>query len=546
MTQHMPQKVFTAAGACIICGSSRVHYNFSLGRSRVEECAECRLMRLNPQPSDEQLGEIYGSRYFLLSEEAQAHEHASVLKSETARDYLKLIEAYAGAPLKGELLEIGCGHGDFLVQAASRGLSVTGVEYSAHSAEIARSRLDGRGEVLVGEIADLRSSGRRFDFVVFADVIEHVRDPRAFLSAVHALLKEGGLAVAILPSTDSLSARLMGSKWMEFKLEHLWYYSTANLRQLFHSESFGALKAFPAKKTLSFDYVAGHFEHYPVQPFTAILRTMQRLLPQALRRRPVKVTASGIVMIAQRAEKRPVKTLSVVMPAFNEEATVTAGIERVLAKRIDGMAIELVVVESNSTDATRELVRRFADHKRVKLVLQDKPRGKGNAVRAGLQAVTGDYVLIQDADDEYDIEDYDALLQPLLSGETAFVLGARHGGGSWKMRQFDNQPVTSHLLNLGHLFFTTLLNVTYGLKLKDPFTMYKVFRADCLCGVTFECDRFDFDHEMVIKLSRRGYVPIEIPVNYRSRSFKEGKKVNVLRDPLTWLWAILRFRFRDA
>ncbi len=88
------------------------------------------------------------------------------------------------------------------------------------------------------------------------------------------------------------------------------------------------------------------------------------------------------------------------------------------------------------------------------------------------------------------------------------MLGARHGGGGWKMRRFSGQPIVSHLLNFGHWFFATLLNLTYGLRLKDPFTMYKVFRADCLRGMSFECNRFDFDFELVIKLARRGYVPV--------------------------------------
>jgi hypothetical protein len=112
------------------------------------------------------------------------------------------------------------------------------------------------------------------------------------------------------------------------------------------------------------------------------------------------------------------------------------------------------------------------------------------------------------------------------------------------MRQFNDQRLTSHFLNFGHWFFATLVNVVYGLRLKDPFTMYKVFRAECLRGLKFECDRFDFDFELLIKLARKGYRPIEIPVNYRSRSFKDGKKVDVLRDPWTWLRAIFRFRLQ--
>ena len=423
---------------------------------------------------------------------------------------------------------------------------MTGVEYSPHAAGVAASRIGDRGKIIVGEVSDLAQSEERFDIIVFADVLEHVRDPCAFLRRVHALLRKNGIAVAIVPSLDSLSARLMGTSWVEFKPEHLWYFSTRNLMRLMHSELFGTLRAFPARKTLCFDYITDHFRHYPVAPFTSVVTTLQRFLPKSIRRRPFRVTASGIMMIARRAERRYPRKLSVIMPAYNEAKTIAAGIERVLDKKIDGVETELVVVESNSNDGTRDIVRSFENRDGVKILLQDQARGKGNAVRSGFASATGDFILIQDADDEYDIEDYDMLLEPLLSGEAAFVLGARHGGGSWKMRQFSGQPIFSLFLNFGHWLFATLLNITFGLRLKDPFTMYKVFRADCLRGMTFECDRFDFDFELVIKLARRGYVPIEVPVNYRSRSFKDGKKVNVLRDPLTWLQAIVRLRFKHV
>jgi len=398
--------------------------------------------------------------------------------------------------------------------------------------------------VLRGEVGQLLASGTRFDFVIFSDVLEHVRDPRAFLRSVRALLREDGIAIAIVPSLDSVSARLMKSKWVEFKPEHLWYFSTKTLSQLLHGEHFGMLRVEPARKVLSFDYIAQHFDRYPVPPFSAVVAFMRRLLPNFIRRYPIRVTASGIVMFSRRQEVRAVKTLSVVMPAYNEAKSIRGAIERVLAKKIEGIELELIIVESNSADGTREIVHEYEGQDRVKVIWQDQPRGKGNAVRAGLENITGDYVLIQDADDEYDIEDYDALLDPLITGEAAFVLGARHGGSAWKMRQFDDQRLVGYLLNFGHWFFASLVNVVFGVKLRDPFTMYKVFRADCLRGLRFESNRFDFDFELVIKLVRRGYRPIEIPVNYRSRSFTEGKKVDAFRDPWTWLRAIVKFRLQ--
>ncbi|MBI3774084.1 MAG: glycosyltransferase [Gammaproteobacteria bacterium] len=533
-----------SSAACLVCGGRKLYYDFSLGKYRVEECADCGLMRLNPQPTDAELAAIYGPNYFAFSDDPDGQLHASELKSQTADHYLDLLESYTKAPLTGHLLEVGCGHGDFLSRAVARGLSVTGVEYSPHAVQIAATKLGTHGQVLCGEVGQLLAVGARFDFIMFSDVLEHVRDPRAFLRSVRALLRENGIAIAIVPSLDSVSARLMKSKWVEFKPEHLWYFSTKTLTQLLHSENFGMLKAEPARKVLSFDYIAQHFDRYPVPPFSTVVDLLRRLLPNVLRRRPIRVTASGIVMFSRRQEIRVVKTLSVVMPAYNEVNSIRGAIERVLAKNIEGVAIELIIVESGSIDGTREIVREYEGQERVNVIWQDQPRGKGNAVRAGLENINGDYVLIQDADDEYDIEDYDALLEPLITGEAAFVLGARHGGGAWKMRQFDDQRLTGHLLNFGHWFFTTLVNVVYGLRLRDPFTMYKVFRADCLRGLRFECNRFDFDYELVIKLVRSGYRPIEIPVNYRSRSFKQGKKVDAFRDPWTWLRAIVKFRLQ--
>jgi hypothetical protein len=122
------------------------------------------------------------------------------------------------------------------------------------------------------------------------------------------------------------------------------------------------------------------------------------------------------------------------------------------------------------------------------------------------------------------------------------VLGTRHAG-DWKMRRFATQKVLATGLNLGHAFFTGLINVLFRQRMTDPFTMFKVFHRDCLFGMEFQCNRFDFDHELVIQFVRKGYRPLEIPVNYVSRSFREGKKVRLFRDPFTWLWVDLKLRF---
>src|SRR4051812_14966713 len=185
------------------------------------------------------------------------------------------------------------------------------------------------------------------------------------------------------------------------------------------------------------------------------------------------------------------RRLSVILAVYNESDTIGAVIEAVLAKTIPGWAIELIIVESNSTDGTREVVSAYRDRPNLVLLLQDRPRGKGHAVREGLTRATGDIILIQDGDLEYRVDDYDALLAPIARGDCAFVLGTRHGPGK-RIRVFSDQPFTAFVLNGAHWAFTLLLNLSLGTWLTDPFTMYKVFRRECLNGLTLECDRFDF------------------------------------------------------
>jgi len=219
--------------------------------------------------------------------------------------------------------------------------------------------------------------------------------------------------------------------------------------------------------------------------------------------------------------------------------------EKLLAKRIDGVDIEICVVESNSRDGTRNDVLTYQNHPRVKILLEDRPSGKGRAVRAGLGMARGDIILIQDADLEYDLDDYEKLIAPIRGGAASFVLGSRHRVGEklWRIRRFEGAKHLSDLMNVGHLFFTWLLNTVFEQKLRDPFTMYKVFRRDCIYGLRFECNRFDFDHEIVGKLVRNGYSPVEIDVAYHSRSFDEGKKISLFGDPPTWIRACLKHRF---
>lgn len=538
---------------CPICGSDELQYQFTHGSTPIVQCAGCTLVMRNPQPSDAELGAIYNERYFIGSDGSGAlSEETNRLKRETAAVYLDEIEARleatAGDRRGIRLLEVGSGLGNLLVEAASRGYEVTGVEYSESSVRTANERL-GTARVLQGSVADVALPRDHFDVAVLADVIEHTRDPLADLLYVRRALKPGGVLFIAVPSLDSWSARLMRERWMEFKDEHLFYFDSRTVQSLLFKAGFEEVEIASGRKTLSPDYVIQHFERFPVPMVSPAARLTRGLLPRPLRHRSISIVASGINVSARRAAlpppgERP-EVLSVVVPVFNERTTFPVLIEQLLAKQIPGMAIEVVIVESNSTDGTREEVRKVEGRPRVRVVYEDRPKGKGHAVRTGLAHATGDFVLIQDADLEYDLNDYDVLLEPVRAGRAAFVLGARHGanGRGWKVRHFTDQVLVSQVMNVGHLFFTGLFNVVYGTRLRDPFTMFKVFRRDCLHGLAFESNRFDFDWELVGKLVRSGHTPVEIPVNYESRSFSEGKKVSFFGDPLTWIWACFKYRF---
>jgi len=509
---------------CTICSGQRVYYAFSVQKYRLVSCRDCGHMMLSPPPSERDLADINRSLSALFNHNDESRQHRSELKRATARHYLDLIGRYRRAH-GADLLAIGGGNGDFLNVAANLGYQVTGVEYSAQGCE------------------DIRHIAGRFDICVVSNVLEHVYDPRSFLEDIRRMLKPGGIVFVVTPTLDSWSARFLKQAWIWFRPEHIHYFNRNSLHSLLFQTGYEQVVGLPGAKFLSPEYIVDHFEQHPIASVSPAVRLATALLPVGFRRRHMRLGASCMIAIGTAGRVEARRKLSIVLPAYNESATLETVVQAVLEKDLEPLEKEIVLVESNSTDGTREIALKYQHHPLVKLVLEDRPRGKGHAVRTGLAHATGDFILIQDADLEYDLEDYDVLLEPLLQGRLAFVLGSRHGGKTWKLRSFKGQWGISKLLNAGHWVFKTLVNVFYGLHLKDPFTMYKVFRRDCLTGLSFECNYFDFDYELLIKLVRSGYIPVEIPVNYRSRSFAEGKKVSPWRDPWSWVRAVVKFRF---
>lgn len=222
--------------------------------------------------------------------------------------------------------------------------------------------------------------------------------------------------------------------------------------------------------------------------------------------------------------------LSVVIPVFNEQATVAVIIERV---RAVGVTTEIIVVDDGSTDGTRDVLASIRS--RIdRLILLDRNRGKGAALKAGFAAATGDVIVIQDADLEYDPQDFLALLEPIVKANADLVLGSRMNGA---------KPQRAHHFwhYVGNKLVTYVVRVLYKTTLSDVYTCYKMFRRTCLEHMRFDSDGFEFDAEMLAKFLRQDLVVYEVPVAYYGRSYAEGKKIRWHHTGKV-LWNFLKYR----
>jgi glycosyltransferase involved in cell wall biosynthesis len=224
--------------------------------------------------------------------------------------------------------------------------------------------------------------------------------------------------------------------------------------------------------------------------------------------------------------------LSIVIPVYNEIRTIRHTLERV---RATPYVKEIILVDDGSTDGTRDLLRGM-DEPGTVVVLQERNRGKGAALRAGFARATGDVVVIQDADLEYDPSDYPRLLAPIESGVADVVYGSRFGGESHRVLFFWHY--------VGNRFLTTLSNMFTNLNLSDMETGYKVFRTEVLRRVTLRSDRFGFEPEVTAKVARLRCRIYEVAISYHGRGYEEGKKIT-WKDGIAAIACILRYRFLD-
>jgi glycosyltransferase involved in cell wall biosynthesis len=238
-------------------------------------------------------------------------------------------------------------------------------------------------------------------------------------------------------------------------------------------------------------------------------------------------------VLSPTEDPRQYRKLSIIVPVYDERNTVVELVRRMRSVDIP-LEREIVLVDDGSTDGTREVLRQLIDST-VRVVHHPQNRGKGAAIRTGLEQVTGDLVLIQDADLEYDPEDWPKLLSPLLRGKAQVVYGSRFTGERRNMLFF-------HWV--GNRFLSLVTNVLYNTTLSDMETCYKLFDRHVISSIRLRASRFEFEPEVTAKILRSGIRIYEVPISYAGRELHEGKKIT-WRDGVVALWTLVKYRFVD-
>lgn len=507
---------------CPACGSQQQRYLFHRRGARFVRCRACNLVYADPvDPTERGYFDIEA-----VGQHADQLDHAHAV-----RDFGDLLDAVAGrfellrGRRPGRVLLAGRWLRGFVDEARRRGIELT----------LAVDRVADETSLVTEPLAHLLAGDAEpFDVVLLHELLEATPEPAKVLQGLPAALAPDAVVAVAFANMNSLASRVLRRRWRSFFDRKSAFYDQDNLEIVMWRNGFERVAHDRLRTTYSARYLAARLQLS--EPVRAGLDTSQ------LGGTSARVSSGYEVTVFRPAAAEARERLSIIVPVYNEERYVGEVVDALLEKELP-IDKELIIVESNSDDSSRDIVSKYADVPGVTLLLQDRPRGKGNAVRAALDVAQGSIVLIQDADFEYDLDDYDALLEPIVRRRASFVLGSRSLGlDDWKVRQYARSPVKGFLMNFAQVAFAKTFNLLYQQRVTDINTMLKVFRRECVEGVHFEGNGFNFDIELVCKIVRNGFEPHEVPVNYVARSFDEGKKINFLLDAYPSYWQLFRCR----
>lgn len=509
--------------ACPACGSPAQRVLLQRAGTRFVACRACALAYADP------VGPLVPETFDIARTD---HWKGELDQSLACRNFAnavaELADAYTGivgrAPRR--LLVIGRWHSSFKELA----LAIPEVEFAADVVDEISMLAQPLLEVLGDRIG-------RADVILLNGFLEARTNPASGLAGLAGQLKPDALLAIAFASTRSVVSKVLRKRWRGFFDNAIAFYDSENLNILMSRCGFDRVAIWRMQTLYSLGYAIRRL---------GLSTSLQRFLSVTRLAALRAATPAGYQLAVFRPHDGGARdTLSIVVPVFNEASSVGAILSTLTTLKLP-LDYEIVVVESGSTDGSREVVESFASSGRVHAIFQEEARGKGNAVRAGIAAATGRIIMIQDADFEYDLDDYAALLAPIIQRHASFVLGSRTLGlDDWRIRQYVGTPFRGALVNVGQVVFERTFNLLYRQKTTDIHTMFKVFRRECIDGLEFTSDRFNFDIELVCKIVRNGHVPMEVPVNYQGRGFDEGKKVT-FADAWPNYFQLFRCRFQRS
>ena len=495
--------------SCPACGADAERYLFHERGARFVQCRSCDVVYVNPPAREVR-------DYFDVR---SASGDATIEDREHVRKELEDVLRYAT-----EVHRVHRGRVPAHVLVAGRMADDVGDTSSAHVDSVRLTREQTLQLVHEADVSPICAHiDKTVELVVLNQLLEACPRASEVTAELAARLPNRALLVVVYSNAASLPGRMLRHNWRRFFHWKAVYFNSENLRSMLERAGLRLV----AQSGLNTSYTLTRALDLTL-PGTTVAGVARRV---GLGATSVRVPTGTYVSIFERAEESEAsELLSVVVPVFNEADYLRAVLDELLGKQFV-IPHEVIVVESNSTDGTREIAQTFEGRPGLQILYEDRPRGKGAAVRRGLEAATGTIVLIQDADFEYDLDDYDALLEPIVQRRTSFVLGSRSLGlDDWKVRRFARSRVKAFLMNVAQLLFARTFNALYQQRVTDVNTMFKVFRRECIEGVEFAATGFSFDIELACMLVKNGYSPMEVPVNYVARGFDEGKKINFVSE----------------